>query len=99
MKDASILCAVFLISGAMIVMKKSSVQQLLSLRRPSKLWARLVGLSGLLWVVLAVFVHDDLGILDGSSEGAGALRVLRYYVGGVAVGPFIALSTKHKEGV
>ena len=68
----------------------------LSLRTESRLWARLSGYLGLVYVGLGLFL---VGYADGvvTAKGKDVLYVVKHTCGGILIGLMIALMTKDYE--
>jgi uncharacterized membrane protein YqgA involved in biofilm formation len=72
------------------------ISKFLSLRTESRLWARLSGYLGLVYVVLGLFL---VGYADSvvTAKGKDVLYVVKHTCGGVLIGLMIALMTKNYE--
>ena len=88
---------------ALIFLPRSLCVRLLQLKAESKLWVRLIGLFGIVWVVLVLITEPEL-MLSGLFAAANqtnqtnqTLTTARNIVGGVICGLFLALYTQRFE--
>ena len=85
-------------SAAFLFLPQEQLRGFFRLKQPSRLWARIIGLMGLLWVALAAADHADARFFDLPSQTRALLDTTRYYIGGTLIGLLFALSTKKREG-
>ena len=74
-----------------------TVAGLLGLKWESKIWARLVGILGFVWILLGFARNELAGLVRPTPTGDSILLVARCLCGGIIIGLLLAIVTKHRE--
>lgn len=70
---------------------------LLGTKRESRLWARLAGGVGYVWILFGLLANELVGPLQVTAAGQGVFLMLKHLSGGIVIGLLIAISTKRFE--
>jgi hypothetical protein len=97
MQDSFILILLFGISLTLLFLHEEKSAWLLGLRIRSRLWVRIIGALGVVWVGLAVITNRELALFQMSADRAAELTMIRHYVAGAICGLFLAVYTKTRE--
>ena len=74
-----------------------SAVRFLKLKRESKLWVRLIGACGLVWVSLSFIIDPRLGPRPMTPAVWNKVNTARTMLGGVIIGLFIAVYSQRFE--
>jgi hypothetical protein len=88
---------VAVISAAFVVLPPHRYAPLWGASQPSRLWIRLFGGFGLLWLLLALATNQDLKLVDLSAKTMTWLHTAKSCIAGIMIGLLIAILTRRFE--
>ena len=89
-----VLAVLFAYFFALAIVPPAASSRFLKLRRESKLWARLIGIMGIIWIALTLAVDARLHLFQLTYRTKTTLTTTRNTLGGVVIGLLLALHTE-----
>src|SRR5437773_2364965 len=97
MRVLVVLGLLLLFFSALAFLGRTSSRRLLRLKNESRIWVRLIGILGILWVALVIVTDWKPNFVEVSPYARVVLLKIRHYVGGIVIGLFFALRTQDAE--
>ena len=87
----------FFLFLAHLFLRPAALARFIRLPRPSKLWLRLFGLCGLVWLALSLVTDPHLKLTHFATPPDIDLTRLKSYLIGLAIGLYLALLTERLD--